>query len=430
MRVLSLFATVAFIIALLPVVTAQKSNEHFATLNDVIRDSSQKNIQSKNCNAYVGYEPDTTHPEYTPIRMVRINIHVMQDSKGQNNFPDNKQGRQWIKDLVANANMRLSSNQKMNLPQGNNTPVLPIPFRYVLTGRPGHPSDDGIYFHRDDTLSFLNKKARGSKNTAFDTRQYNTYGIQKDTVINIFMIEHNPDSLKSKTYRPSNDGIGMGPWAKIVGCYNIWKSPVVRAPGDTSRYSPWDASALFNHELGHCLGLQHTWNMDDGCDDTPKNPDCWNFNEPPGCTAVSNNVMDYNNWKSAYSPCQIGKIVMGFYNDKGTRKYLAPDWCTFNEAKSDTIQRGQTIEWNASIDVLGNLVVEPKATLIIHCTTSIPPGGRVILSSKSTLILDGCVLTSRCTSPFDGIVINGKGKKAPKIYLKNGAAVENVKHPI
>lgn len=406
---------------------AQKTEKRFATAADIQRDSVDRFIKYKTCGTWAAYVPDTLHPEFTPFRQVRINIHVMLDSKGQNNFPDNSIGRQWIKDMITNANARLDKNTKMNLPKGNTTPVLRIPFHYVLTGRPGDPRDDGIYFHRDDSLFFMNKKAK-NLTSVYDNRQYQVYGIQKDTVINVFLMEHHPDSVRSKTYRPSNDGIGMGPWAKIVGCYNIWKTPTVMKNGDTLRYSPWDAAALFNHELGHCLGLQHTWNTDDGCDDTPKNPGCWNVNEPPGCTDVSNNVMDYNAWKISYTPCQIGKINKNFYDDKVTRKYLVPEWCTFNESKTVTIESGTSAEWNGSMDVLGNLVVSNNAVLTIHCTTSLPPGGKVILYPKSTLILDGAILTSRCASPFEGIEIISNKKSSPKIYFKNGSVLQNAVH--
>jgi hypothetical protein len=417
-----------FLIPSLPVLS-QSKNRSFATAADVRRDSSTRHLKHKSCGTWSSYVPDTLHPELTPFRRVRINIHVMLDGVGKNNFPDNAVGRQWIKDLVINANARLDKNTKMNLPHGNNTPVLRVPFHYVLTGEPGNPDDDGIYFHRDDSLFFMNKRAR-NQTSVYDNRQFQVYGARKDSVINVFLMEHHPDSVKSKTYRASNDGIGMGPWAKVVGCYNIWKTPTVMANGDTFRYSPWEAAALFNHELGHCLGLQHTWNTDDGCDDTPKNPGCWNFNEPPGCNDVSNNVMDYNAYKIAYSPCQLGRINKGFFDEKGTRKYLQPDWCAYEAAKTITIAAGTLAEWNSAVDVMGDLVVENNATLVLRCHTSLPPGGKVILNAKATLILDGGALTSRCALPFEGIEINRTKKASPEIYLKNGASIENALHPI
>lgn len=84
-----------------------------------------------------------------------------------------------------------------------------------------------------------------------------------------------------------------------------------------------------NHEIGHIFSLIHTWNSIDGCDDTPRGPvingvesQCFNWSSDPNNACnnwsnVSNNVMDYNNWQSSYTPCQIGRIheyLNGFGN--------------------------------------------------------------------------------------------------------------------
>ncbi len=409
---------------------AQHGERRFATSSDAVIDSSQRRIPSRGCNQWSSYVPDTLHPEFCPMRYVRINVHVVQDAEGRNNFSES-QGRKWINEVIDIANQHLEKNQKMLLPHGNTTAVLPIPFRYVITGDPKIPHDDGIYFHRDDTLFCMNKKAHGKQlNSIYDVRQFKTYGIQKDSVINIFLIEHCPDSLKSKTYKASNDGIGTGNWAKLAGSYYLTTHPVISQHGDTSKFNTWDAAALLNHELGHCLGLQHTWNTNDGCDDTPENPGCWNFNEPSGCTNVSNDVMDYNAYKNAYSPCQISKIIQNFYNDKSSRKYLKPDWCSYDSAKTIVISSGETIEWNGSMDVFGNLIVENNASLTVRCTLSMPPGSRIILYPKATLILDGCIVTSRCTNAFEGIEVIARKKFKPVIHFENGAVIQNANHPI
>ncbi|MCY7411155.1 MAG: hypothetical protein LH473_12855 [Chitinophagales bacterium] len=405
---------------------AQVYEKRFATNADAVKDTALKIKKSTSCNRPSSYLPDSLHPEFTPLRYVRISIHVMQDGKGANNFAG-EEGKKYIHQMVDAANAVMEKNSKMFLPAGNNTAVLRVPFKYVLTGDPKNPDDDGIYFHRDDSLFCMNKKATGKQlNNVYDRRPYEQYGFRKDTVINIFLLEHCPDSIKSKTYKASNDGIGNGAWAKLVGCYHLWKFPVVYEDGTSYPLESWAAAGLFNHELGHCLGIQHTWNQDDGCDDTPNNPGCWNFGSPGGCTEVSNNVMDYNAYKNAYSPCQISKMCLQSYNDKQARKFLVNDWCTFDESKSMIIQSGETIEWFGSMDVFGNLIVANNATLIAHCTVSIPPGGKIILMPKATLILDGCTITSRCAQPFEVIEINTRKKTSPVIILKNAPKITNV----
>jgi hypothetical protein len=71
--------------------------------------------------------------------------------------------------------------------------------------------------------------------------------------------------------------------------------------------SPASSTYLsIKHELGHCMGLQHSWIADDECDDTPPNPNCWDENQCQGIP--SNNMMDYNNSESALTQCQINKM--------------------------------------------------------------------------------------------------------------------------
>src|ERR1051325_9594187 len=86
---------------------AQKTKTRFATAADAVIDSAKRRIASKSCNQISSYIPDTLHPEYSPMRYVRVNIHVIQDANGQNNF-SGAAGRQWVKDIVATANMRVS----------------------------------------------------------------------------------------------------------------------------------------------------------------------------------------------------------------------------------------------------------------------------------------------------------------------------------
>lgn len=419
---MSKYFLVLILLVSVNVTTVFSQKTRFATPADLKFDTLAKKNISKSCSNYASYLYDSLHADFTPMRIVRINFHVIQDGNGKNNFSE-KEAEVFLKQLIADANGRLGSNEKMFLPKDNTTEVVPIPYRYVLAGDPGNPDDNGIYLHRDDTLFAMNKKSKKQDNV-YDRRQYEKYGVQKEKVINIFLIEHYPDSVASATYKASSDGVGMGAWAKLVGTYNLWKHPNISAKGDTFRFGSWDLSGLMNHELGHCLGLSHSWNVDDGCDDTPKNPGCWNFGPPP-CEICSNNVMDYNNYKKAFTPCQIAKECMNFYNDKTSRRFLIPDWCTYNPEKSITIANNEQIEWNGSMDVFGDLIIEDNATLTIHCTVSMPPGSKIILQPKATLIMDGCTITSRCDNGnWEGIEISSTKKFTSTIISKNKVLIE------
>jgi hypothetical protein len=90
--------------------------------------------------------------------------------------------------------------------------------------------------------------------------------------------------------------IGDKRWITVSGIYALYLA------------NHWAPANLLNHELGHSLGLLHTWSGNDGCNDTPNNPNCWNVNEPPGCTPLSNNFMDYNACGCATTICQVNRM--------------------------------------------------------------------------------------------------------------------------
>jgi hypothetical protein len=309
-------------------------------------------------------------------------------------------------------NLELSKNEKMFLPPGNNTPVIPIPYRYVLTPDPTRPNDTGIYEHIDDTLCYVVKTGR-DRNIS-DKRMIKKYAVNPDTVLNVFVVTHHLDSVGSKTYKADGSGISLGSSVKIFARWNT--SP-----------SPYNYRGVFNHEIGHSLGLAHTWGGHDGCDDTPAHSNCYNRSETPPCDSFySNNMMDYNHWSIALTPCQIGKVLMNMANlNSLQRNILIPNWCELDTSASIIVR--DSVRWRASADVSGNIIIERGGRLEIACRLSLPKNATITVREGGTLVLlPTARLHNACGDQWGGIIVETLGKKkAGVIQIMDGATIKD-----
>ncbi len=382
------------------------------------------------CQDFEAYAPDSARLDEFPMRYVRVNVHIITDSLEKHNFNE-KEGRLFAKELVKHANWRLEKNKQMHLPKGNSTPALPTRFRYVLTGLEDDPNDTGVYFHKDNELFFFNKRDRNSKSrqSIFSSAHYKRYGTRQEEVVNVFVLAHPPDSIGSKTYPATADGAGMSRWAKIGGAYFHMMDRHRKHPNRVDNTANF-FSGLFNHEIGHSLGLRHSW-MSDGCPDTPNHPNCWNYTPSGPCKEnVSNNVMDYNAFQNAYSPCQLGKVHYNFAR-KGSpqRKILQPDWCVYEEAASINITE-ETV-WNHTIDVKGDIIIRKGASLTILCTLGMPKGGSIFVEPEGKLHLAGGTIMNRCEEEWEGIVVYKKGgEMTGEVQVSGRGKIHYAKHKI
>lgn len=244
-------------------------------------------------------------------RYVRVNFHFVQDENGRQNFqpvddpatPLDENGYRWAQQVMWAANWPhgWSENPPMRLPAGNTTPNLPKRIQLLLTG---------VYFDRAPAA-----EQRYTDANAGSAYLFEHFGRDRGRVINIFVLD--------RAVPGSTGGIadGIGPnargayWCKIL---SPWYGANLAKP-----IGPWGYASILNHELGHVLGLAHTysaWRYDpdhptdwDGCPDTPDNPNCWDETDPK-CTQLkvpeppSNNQMDYNNAQNALTPCQLQRI--------------------------------------------------------------------------------------------------------------------------
>ena len=364
------------------------------------------------CSESVNCAPD----EYTIPKTIRVNVHFLDSPEKDATWPLDV-GKNYLGKVLSSANSRLGKNQQMFLPVGNETPVLDPGFRYKVVGV--KDDDDGFYYHMDSLHYYFINKGKNRNNYNRDVIK--KYAISQDSILNIFVISHPQDSLSSKTYKPHGSGVALGTSLKITGLYSNRESPA------------WSWASLLNHEIGHVLGLAHAWGRNDGCEDTPVHANCWDKNAKRGSTGkpcgegYSNNVMDYNNQQSAYTPCQLGRIHKNF-NLPGskTRGLLYETWCDLDT--SETIYIDSEVQWQCNRDINKNIVIEKGGQLHIHCRLGMAKGAKIKVNTGGQLHLHTYAkINNACEEEWEGIEISDAKNVGKMLFVYGKARIVNVK---
>ncbi|TVR79836.1 MAG: hypothetical protein EA409_08900 [Saprospirales bacterium] len=349
------------------------------------------------CSHWEYYVPDSLERrnEVYPMRQIRVNFHFLYPSDSSVNIPIQKTSH-FVRHLMYNLDAGLSDNRRMKLPRGNNTPNLPVNYRYLLYPDWDHPEGPGIYHHFDDDHYWMLNKGRSRNN--FDRTVVNKYAVGLDSVVNVFLLPPHPDSLASPTYNATINGIAMGHAVKISADFQ-------------TDMSLWSLRGIFDHELGHVLGLRHSWRGMDGCPDTPAHPNCWNYTRTGPCDSlVSNNVMDYNAWQQSWTPCQLGRINAQFHNLRSrVRNLLVRDWC--EEATRPPLEVRDSITWYGAVDLNTSLIIKRGGHLSINCRLSLPPDGFILVENGGSLSLNDAFIHQDCGMPWRGVFYETKNKR-------------------
>lgn len=380
------------------------------------------------CGDYHGYYTDTSAVRQSdiPVKYIRVNFHVMQDDDGRHNF-DEAAGQLYYRNIISYANDLLGRNNRLFLPYGQPPPLLPTRYRLHLAEHHERPGEPGIYFHRDSELYSTTRRGTGSR--FFDKRMFEKYRINPDTELNVFCLVHPPDSVASATYEPAIAGVAYGhEWVKVVGDYYHAYHPV-KGSRPPIYWGEWYTQNNHNHEVGHILGLRHSWYRNDGCDDTPPHPNCWNRTDTPPCdTAYSNNIMDYNNFEGGWSPCQIARIQMRLADiNHPTRRMLLPTWCEYDSLQSVVV--ADTVVWGGARDLRGDIHILPGGYLRVECRVSLPPTAVIRVARGGTLHVAGGTLMSDCDGEWQGIQLQRGGNPDVQLVISDGAAIRDYAPP-
>lgn len=270
----------------------------------------------------VGEDYLSSPKSISSTKIVRVNFQFISKNDFSGNFSPTGDGNgntydgyQHARALIDYINNSLQQNIPMNIPPGNNIPVLNQNYKFVL---------DGVYFRNNTSEYNFNL---GQK--------YNLYGEEKPNVFNVFLTTGGSGYASNVSLTSSTKWVISGMVYDWYAADDGWIAQGGAVP--VPFWALWQTGTHISHELGHLLGLSHTVRYNDGpicpdmgtsscgddCMDTPAaihmvsvlnapyHPACgFNTGSTPWC---SNNLMDYSGYK-ALTPCQIEKIHLGLEN--------------------------------------------------------------------------------------------------------------------
>jgi hypothetical protein len=404
--------------------------------------------------------PNGSVTALTTIKAINVVIHVLNPSilpTPKQNFIHTAADSITIRQMIDTANKYLA-----------NVPAPSDP--YTAYCGACHVYDSRLRIHVVDIVfdtdenNFDDVFVHGS-----DITSYHRY---TNTALNIYLMPNiDYTVIGGVTNLSPGTGFGSGDYELINGILNLGPAWIMLKGFEYNRSTMIKLSTTLLHEIGHALGLFHTykysWGKSSGSGDTPdetrldyltdlfksgaakkyprpyESAHCTNpfSNSDDSCT---NNIMGGAYDVYHFTPQQLGRIHRNAHF-ASCRMYMSPfmpedadhDHTGEGQLHPYIVNSDQT--WDFDIKMYGDIEIPAGKTLTIKCQVRMPYLSNIIVKQGGKLIVDGGKITSdQDSTVWYGISVWGNAAKAQddplypqgKIEIKNGAVIQNALHAV
>ena len=224
---------------------------------------------------------------------------------------------------------------------------------------------------------------------------------------------------------------------------------VITGSGFTNYSLPYTGDYFYTsshlpHELGHHLGLNHTYNSETL---DPNNIDFLDdvFNSPPAYFGGCSNVMGGADPNDYFSPKQIGRSHRSLSTDVNTLYGISPvrNFAYGFSSVPHIISGNET--WDFVFKSYNDIVIKSGATLTLTCRLEMVKDAKIIVERGGKLNVDGATITSALSAGpehegmWEGIEVWGtsidfaQSLSNPNfgyVHVYNGAIIENAHYGI
>lgn len=353
------------------------------------------------------------------IKTIRIAVHVWQDENGGNNYPDNEATRTLINGAIAHLGNDMWSN--------NEPPSDPVPGAPFISDTRIRVDYYGLTFHQNAALNSLVPNVHPQEDWSLQAIAEDETG-EMEKCLMLHLVCPCDFVNGAGTVFPGVGGAAAG--TGTGGNASTMSYVVSKGRHDASQNNINSLAGHWAHEIGHIMGLDHTYPPDgESCSPTfhnflwdvfggvcphPGYALCNPFDPANDCT---NNIMGATNEAGYYSPLQIGRVHQALARRVG-RKYAwgydpVPHVVQVNE------------HWPFYYKSYQDIIIPAGVTLTLSCTLEMVPEAKVIVEPGGQLIIDGGTITAaQFADSWAGVEVCGYNTHNQYSGWRNGQYIE------